>query len=354
MSFADTLQDDNFVWNALVDHLPHDRRRGYGKFDININCPMCVTRGEARPDTRFRCGIKESSNGLGINCFNCRFKVRWRVGEYLPDRLKDFMVRVGVGETEVKRIALRAYSIARTFEANDVKTEDREIYFNPSFAAKKLPEGSKELGVLLNEGCDDPRFLRAVEYIASRGEDIARSYDYYWTDKDEGFAERLIIPGIFRNETVGFTARATNPEETLRYYSFLPDDFLFNNESLYLPHRKFVFLLEGPLDAIGVRGVSTLGAKLSENQALWIKSSGKIPVLVVDRDRQGIFNIENAVKHGWHVAFPRLASRGWWDAKVKDAAKAVELYGSLYTVRSILENMTDKPNEIEIMSRLSI
>jgi len=354
MSLAEDIKYDNFVWDALAANLPSSRRRGVGKFDININCPMCVSRGERRPDQFHRCGLKRNPTGLGINCFNCRFKTRWNVGEHLSQPMAAFLEALGMSDTDVKRIAHRALVIARTL-GDHIVPEERIEYFEPSFKKIDLPLGARPIGELLNAGCDDPRFLQALEYLASRGSEIAVGYTYYWTAQaGDSMAGRLIIPMYFQNEIVGWTARDTTNTMERKYHADTPPDLLFNNRVLSDPFRKYVLLVEGAFDAIAIDSVGTLGAKLSDNQARWINSSGKIPILIADRDSSGVNNIEIALKQKWPVAFPRLASAGWWDADVKDVAKATELYGRLYVVKSIIATMTNDPYKIEVWSKLLI
>ncbi len=355
MSLISNLQNDNFVWDALYDALPPSRRRGYGKFDININCPVCVQRGHPRPDQFYRCGLKRAPNGLGINCFNCGFKVRWQVGKDLNDSLAMFLRALGIGDTDVKRLALRAYQIARTFQSAEVEILSDEG-FEPKFMTNSLPTNARPLSEWQSEDCQDPNFLQTVAYVNSRGRDIASNYTYYWSPETKhDMNQRVIIPMTFQGRIVGYTARSTGSgKHERKYHADTPEDFLFNNEALTMPHRKFVTINEGPFDAIGVLGVGTLGAKLSENQARWINGSGKIPILVFDRDRAGVRNIENALRHKWYVAFPRLHSAGWWDADTTDVGKAVELYGSLYVIQSILDTMTNDARQIEVLSSLTL
>ena len=355
MSIISDLQHDNFVWDVIADNLPSSRARGVGKFDININCPMCVLRGEKRPDQFHRCGLKRNPCGLGVNCFNCGFKTRWNIGELISKPLYSFMCELGVDDTEAKRISHRALVVSRALGGEDAPISGYRESFEPAFNKIALPKGSKTITQWLVDGCEDPRFIEALTYLASRGTEIATSYPYYWTpDAGEMMALRIIIPIFFKNEIVGYTARDTTGTLDRKYHADTPEDVLFNSAALTKPHRKYVFLLEGPFDAIAVDMVSTLGAKLSDNQARWVNSSDKIPVLVVDRDTAGQRNIEHALKHKWHVAFPRLASQGWWDDTTKDVGKAVELYGRLYTTQSILSTMTNDPYKIEVWTKLLI
>lgn len=355
MALVTDIQADNFVWDAIIEHLPASRKKGVGKFDINIHCPMCVLRGEPRPDQFHRCGLKRNGTGLGINCFNCKFKTRWNIGEQISKPLAAFLEELGMSDTDVKRLAHRALVIARTYGGDAIERLATVDNFRPEFPTMVLPKGARSLGAWLNDGCSDPRLLRCVEYIASRGRDIATRHDYFWTpDAGDSMALRVIIPMYFSGRLVGWTGRDSTGTLDRKYHADTPPDFLMNNHLMDETSRVYLPVIEGPFDAIGITGLSTLGAKMSDNQARWINSAGKKPILIVDRDHSGIQNIDVALRNKWHVAFPRLASAGWWDSNVKDVGQAVELYGRLYVIKSILETMTNETNKIEVWSKLLI
>ena len=106
--------------------------------------------------------------------------------------------------------------------------------------------------------------------------------------------------------------------------------------------RKFIILVEGQFDALAIDGVSTQGAKLSDQQAYWINDQRKQVIVVPDRDKAGQLMIDLALKHNWMVSIPE------WDDDVKDANDAVLTYGRLYTVRSIIDNATDNKLRINL------
>ena len=231
-----------------------------------------------------------------------------------------------------------------------------EVVLPEYFPVVTLPEGSIPIKELAQEGCDDPKFIAAYNYLLSRGDEFIDAYDFYWCPNDENcsLSQRIIIPVTFKNRIVGWTGRAINNDIPDRYYAQHPSDILFNSEILNDPHRKYLPVMEGAIDAIAVSGVGTFGARLSKKQLKWIQNSGKVPVLVADRDSSGIRNIDTAMKLGWAVSFPRLASRGWWEADVKDAAEAAKRYGRLYTVQSILQNIVTDPFQIEVLAKMTV
>ena len=67
-------------------------------------------------------------------------------------------------------------------------------------------------------------------------------------------------------------------------------------------------------------------------------------MLLPDFDAAGKETIEIAIKHGWAVSFPP-----WED--VKDACDAVNKYGRLFTVRSVLESVETSSTKIKILAK---
>lgn len=349
------LQDD-FVWSAITESLTGKRRTSNTNF-ININCPMCTSRGESA-DRKQRCGVKRSDQGIGVYCFNCGFKTRFVLGQTLSKGMKNFLEGIGVSSTEVKRINYRALQLGKMIMGNAEAAQLVPTMFRPNFAAKSLPPEAKSLATWATEGCDDPDFEAAATYVFGRGDAIAMSTEFFWSPspKDD-MNRRIILPFSFGGEVVGYTARLIDPATPSkpRYQSDVPTNYIFNNH-LLTSASKFIILVEGPFDALACNGISTLGAKISDEQAHWINSSGKTVIVLPDRDKQGQRMIDLAVHHGWSVSFPKLkdgsGKTSWWDKETKDAADAGQNYGKLYTVRSIIESATSNKMQIAIQQKL--
>lgn len=356
MSVLSKVLQDDFVWSAITDALTGKRRTSNTNF-ININCPMCASRGESI-DRKQRCGVKRSEQGIGVYCFNCGFKTRFVLGQTLSMGMRKFLEGVGVSSTEVKRINYRALQLGKMIMGNAEAAQALPMMFRPSFSPKSLPPQSKSLATWAAEGCDDPDFADAATYIFGRGDAIAMSTEFFWTpDKKDDMNRRIILPFEHSGEVVGYTARLIDeatPSKP-RYHSDVPSNFIFNNR-LLTGQTKYIILVEGPFDALACNGIATLGAKISDEQAHWINASGKTVVVLPDRDKQGQRMIDLAVHHGWQVSFPKLKDgsgrASWWDRDVKDAADASKCYGKMYTVRSIIESSTANKMQIAIQQKL--
>lgn len=333
------IASDDFIWDALCSHLP--RHRQSATAFRNFDCPMCT-------DTKKRCGIKRSTY-IGVSCFNCGFAAKYKVGDSLSRNMREFLFRIGIADSEVKRLNHQAYAVKRALaDATVIPEAVQAITFEPNFPVTTLPEGSLPLLEWADAGCTDPMFVKAAEYAFSRGEEVFTRADFHWTPL-AGFENRLIMPFRWKNRIVGYTGRAVDGDKD-KYKNFMPPNFLFNSRVLDLRDREFVILVEGPMCAIAIDGVSPLGSKLNEKQTVWLKNCGKRVIVVPDRDEKGQKMIDIARKNNWAVTFPHLKSNSqtWWDNDIADTDDAVKRHGRLYVLKSILECATTNGTEIEV------
>lgn len=357
MSYASTLINDDFVWSAIMSAIGGRRRKNSGTRFINICCPMCVGRGES-PDKRYRCGVK-NDKGIGIYCYNCGFKTRWKPGQLLTRNIKDFLITLGMDDIDVKRLSHRAFVLSTMIQSSPHAQALADIDLVMKFPNRPMPKGAQSFEAWADKGCTDPRFLAVADYLFSRGQAIAAASTYYWTPEagEHELDQRVIVPFYHEGNLVGWTARHVG-ETKKRYHSEVASDYLFNNSIMYDRDIAFIVLVEGVFDALAVDGVGTMGARLNERQIAWLESFGKQIILVPDRDDEGQRLIDIALKRGWMVAFPALskdtASGNWWEPDVKDSAEAVRRYGRLYTLTSIIKSATDNPMAISMKRKLLV
>lgn len=334
---------EHYLTQAIIDAIDHalmGRSSTQSTFGTNIDCPMCVARGEARPDRRKRCGVKRDAGGVGIHCFNCGFKTRWQPGQRLPANLRDFLAALGVPSLDLDKLILQARLAAMASATSHVRAP---ILPPTGFPARSLPPGSRPLMDWAADACTDPDYLATVEYLLSRGSTITKHADAYWSPE---MPRRLIVPFHHRDAVVGWTARAIDPGADPKYLSEVPSDYLFNNHVMEIRQRKYVLVTEGAFDAISIKGVATLGAKISAGQAAWLKATGKTVIVIPDHDAGGKRLVDCALQHGFNVSFP-WACR-WWTAEVKDPAEAVKKCGQLFVLMSIVKSAFSDPAEIRL------
>lgn len=318
---------------------------------VSGNCPMCVERGENRPDTKRRGGFHFDDDKFQYNCFNCGFATGWSSGKQINDRLRALLVKFGVEIAQIQRVNLELMKEQETLNiaAQFLNKETVDDFVNVNWTEYDLPPGSKlfkdvDTSTLTEKQLDN--FVQCVQYIHDRHLDF---YDnWYWTPETAkpyfGFDRRVILPFYHTGKTVGFTARVVGAvnKGVPKYWLKSPKNFVFNLDSQ--TGKKYTIVTEGQLDALYVGGVAIGGNDPSKTQVNIIDHVGTEIIVLPDADKASMKLVNKAVRMGWSVSFPE------WDG-CKDAGDAVEKYGRLFTVRSILESAINNPTKIEILAK---
>jgi hypothetical protein len=275
------------------------------------------------------------SDGIIYNCFNCKFSTSWQPGRPISDKFKSLCNWLGANQEDIKQLV---------FEA--LKTESKEyqpeIFVEKvAFTEKPLPEGALPLVEWLDASLsseEEQKLVEVVEYVVSRGYDPLSDH-FYWSPTP-GFIDRVIIPFRYEGKIVGNTARKITSGKP-KYLSDQHPFFVFNVDQ-QLEENKYVFVCEGPFDALAVNGVALLTNEISEQQARIINSLGKEVIVIPDQDEAGVTLIDSAVKYNWSVAFPT------WDNGIKDSADAVKKYGKLFVVVDVIQTAQKGAIRIEV------
>ena len=151
-------------------------------------------------------------------------------------------------------------------------------------------------------------------------------YDFHWTPLN-GYKDRLIVPFYNNKKIVGYTARKVK-DGNPKYISDQQPGYVFNIDAQ--KDRVYTIVVEGPFDAIAVEGVALLGNEIKDQQSLMINSLNTKVIVVPDRDEAGQNILHQAIDLGWGVSMPP------WDEDVKDVNEAVQRYGKLYTLHTII------------------
>lgn len=302
----------------------------------SFNAPCCQHRGHS-PDTRKRAGIRFDSNGIVYNCFNCKFSTGWQPGSPFGEKIKSLARWLGAGEDDIKTMI---------FEAMKTESEDyHEQEYQPKveFENKSLPEHAMSLmdwSAMLEGEIEEqigPQFVEALRYLIDRGYDNPFDHDFYWSPTS-GYIDRVIIPFRWQGRIVGNTARKIT-EGKPKYLSDQHPHFVFNFDQ-QKEDQKYIFVCEGPFDALSINGVALLTNDIADQQARIINSSGAEVIVVPDQDEAGLLLIDKAIHYNWSVAFPN------WEDSIKDVSDAVQKYGKLFVLVDLIK--TSQKGEIKI------
>ncbi len=284
----------------------------------SFNAPCCQHRGHS-PDTRKRGGIRFDGNSVVYNCFNCKFSTGWQPGSPLGEKLKTLARWMGASEDLIKEMVFEALKT----ESTDYRAEEHQPKLE--FTDKELPEGAMPINEWVNSAYlpDISEDIGPViDYVYSRGFD-ALSNDFYWSPSP-GYIDRVVIPFKWEGRIVGNTARkVTNGKP--KYLSDQHPHFVFNFDK-QKENQKYIFVCEGPFDALSVDGVALLTNEIAEQQSRIINSLGAEVIVIPDQDRAGLALFDRAAELNWSVAMPN------WDDDVKDVADAVLRYGKLFVI----------------------
>lgn len=345
---------NNIITQTILDAWTSGRKvKKASKGWLAGNAVCCTHNGET-PDKRGRGGfLPTSDGGITWHCFNCGFKTGWKPGWHLSYKMRKLMFWMGVDEATVKRMVFESI---RVRDEIGIVEETEEFKPKLEFQKVELPNKAKRIGDVLlwyavadeNLESIDKNLEEVIAYAGDRGLTGKQIEDMYWTPDPENklkkMNRRLIIPMTWENEIIGYTARSID-ENKVKYLNHYDSDFVFNIDS-QLPDAKFAVVVEGPMDALAINGVATLGSEISETKADIIDRLGRDIIVVPDRDTKGQQMVDLALKYGWNVSFPE-----WPDDGINDVSKAVEKYGKIYSIKKILECNYNTRLKIELMRK---
>jgi hypothetical protein len=300
------------------------RAKGSPSGWTSFNAPCCHHRGHGQ-DKRKRAGIRFDT-GVIYNCFNCKFTASWLPGRQLSEKFKSLCRWLGASEDTINAMIFEALKT----ESPDYKPRESQVRI--TFTEKKLPEHSLPISEWLEvdlRGFEilEQNLAKAVEYIYDRGFDPL-SKNFYWTPLD-GYSDRVIVPFYYKGKIVGNTGRKFRNGGP-KYLSDHHSQFVFNVDE-QTEDQKYIFVTEGPFDALAIDGVALLTNNITEQQYRIIQGLGHEVIVIPDQDEAGIILIDKAMEYGWSVSFPT------WDGSVKDVADAVSKYGKLFTMVDIIK-----------------
>jgi len=315
----------SLIADTLLNYLPSKRKHTPSGW-IGFNAVCC-------DDKRQRGGfIVNGGDAVSYHCFNCGFKCSWQPGRHISQKMNKFMRDLNIPDDIISQLRLEALKLD---DNNTAKV--RSII--PKFDVRALPIDSQLITDLLDNPPD--KLIPVLEYMVNR-KIYPEDFPFYWTSK-VGFSNRLIIPFLFNNEIVGWTAR-TIADATPKYLSEQQPGYVFNLDN-QKDNREFVIVSEGPFDALSIDGCALLGAEIKDSQNWLLKQLGKELVLVPDKDHEGPKTVERAIELGWSVSMPD------WPSGVKDINDAVIKLGRLATLWLVISAKESNGLKIQLQAK---
>ena len=286
----------------------------------SFNAPCCQHRGHS-PDTRRRAGVRFDGDGIVYNCFNCKFSTGWQPGSPFGEKMKTLSRWLGGNDDDIKEM------IFESLKTESPEYQPDQYQSKIEFTDKPLPEDSK---TLFDWACDptsltpelQQSLVDVIQYVIDRGYD-PHDKNFYWSPA-AGYDSRVLIPFVYQGRIVGSTARKVTDGKP-KYLSDQHPHFVFNVDA-QKEQQKYVFVCEGPFDALAIGGMALLTNEVADQQARIINSLGHTVIVIPDQDKAGLVLFDRAAELDWSVAMPN------WDSDVKDVADAVKRYGKLFVI----------------------
>ena len=245
------------IQQEIMQLLPA-RRKSAPSGWISFNAPCCQHNGETA-DTRGRGGLIPSADGaVSYHCFNCGFKTSWRPGWHISYKFRKLLRWFGADDNTIQRFVIEALQVKDTVAPDTIPATDiTAVDFQP----RPLPPDSASIrqwatlarlgGDWDDQGLEDApvskQLMRVCEYLLSRGANHwSHDYDFYTSDDTAyNMHRRVIIPFIWNDKIIGYTARAMEEGVQPKFHTSHEPNFVFNVNK-QKPNSRFVIVCEGP------------------------------------------------------------------------------------------------------------
>ncbi len=311
----------NLILDTLQSFLPLNKKSTPSGW-VSFDAPCCVHNGEST-DTRKRGGVLFKNEGFQYHCFNCNFSAGWQPGKLLSKNTKLMFEYLNLPKTDIQKLNLYALKIKE-----DVPVEIKKLTFD--LDEKPLPDMTMSLQDWANSDLPEDvekDLLEVFKYLNHRGMDFDW-YPWHWSYAP-GYRDRILIPFYQDGKIVGWTGRKIKDGKP-KYLTESQPGYIFNIDRQSYD-RKYVIVVEGQFDAIAIDGVGIMTNDPNETQIARINRLNKEVIVVPDKDAPGAKLVQAAITHGWAVSMPE------WGDGVKDVADAVQRYGRIYTLFTILQ-----------------
>jgi hypothetical protein len=312
----------------IVSYLPHKRKLTPSGW-YSFNAPCCEHNGQ-NPDRRQRGGLKVTNDSWSYHCFNCNYTASFVIGRAVSYKARKLLGWMGVPENEIEHLTLESL---RHRSIHGLISDRQQVWDRLQgieFEERDLPAYAE---LVTADSAPDH-----WQYIQTRG--VPDTFPIL-TSLDLKRAN-VIVPFTYNNQIVGHTVRYLDNHKP-KYVSDVQPGYVFGIDQ-QRDHWQYVIVVEGIFDALSIDGLAVMHSEISDVQARLIRSLGRKVIVVPDQDRSGLNLIDRAVELGWSVSIPE------WQ-HCKDVNDAVQRYGRLATILSILENAEVSRIKIELRKK---
>jgi hypothetical protein len=313
----------------IVSYLPHKRKLTPSGW-YSFNAPCCVHNGQTA-DQRQRGGLKVTDDSWSFHCFNCNYTASFVLGRAVSFRARRLLTWMGVPENEIEHLTLESLRHRSIHGLINDRQQTLNTLQGIEFEERELPAFSELLTAELNE--------KHWQYVQARG---VSDHFPIMTIANKNVRPNVIVPFTYNNRIVGHTTRYLDDRKP-KYVSDVQPGYVFGVDQQQDNWQR-VIVTEGIFDALSIDGVAVMHSEISDAQARLIRSLGRQVIVVPDQDLSGLSLIDRAVELGWSVSIPE------WD-NCKDVNDAVQRYGRLATILSILENVETSRIKIELRKK---
>jgi len=316
--------------NLILQHISSKKKITPSGW-VSFNAPCCHNNGHTQ-DTRGRGGLKiNNATGISYHCFNCGYRCSWQKNRTLSYKMKKFLEWLGIPDSDIRKIALE---LLQQKTSDTISLQSKIVL--PEINKIEIPKHF----ICINNIENPPKnIIDILHYIKKRNLFLEDSLLYY--SEDIAFKNRLIIPFFYKKNFVGFTARAIYDKTSPRYLTNSQPGYIFGLDK-QTQHAQFIIIVEGPIDAMLINGVSILGSEFSNEQINLIKSLNTEVIVVPDKDKAGKKLYEQSLDLNFSLSFPN------WQSNIKDVSEAVNTYGRLYTLYDIVKSVKRSKLKIQL------
>jgi hypothetical protein len=313
----------------IVTYLPHKRKLTPSGW-YSFNAPCCAHNGQS-PDRRQRGGLKVTDDSWSFHCFNCNYTASFVLGRAVSFRARRLLTWMGVPENEIEHLTLASLRHRSIHGLINDRQQTLNALQNIDFEERELPAFCE----LLTPELDAERW----QYVQARG---VPAHFPVMTIKNQNLRPNVVVPFTYNDRIVGHTTRYLDDRKP-KYVSDVQPGYVFGVDQQQ-EHWQYVIVTEGIFDALSIDGVAVMHSEISDAQVKLIRSLSRQVIVVPDQDTSGMSLIDRAVELGWGVSIPE-----WSDCK--DVNDAVQRYGKLATILSILENAETSRIKIELRKK---